>query len=193
MPATPADAEPLELADLRAWSRWLAKHHAKSDGVWLRIAKAGAPTSTILYPQALEEALCWGWIDGQKKGGEPYWLQRFTPRRARSIWSKVNCAKALALIEQGRMQAAGLAEVERAKADGRWERAYDSPGKSTVPPDLQAALDANPKALKMFATLNSANRYAVLWRVQTAKRAETRAKRIAMCVGMLEKGEVFHP
>jgi uncharacterized protein YdeI (YjbR/CyaY-like superfamily) len=186
--------EPLQFADAAAWQHWLQRHHATSDGVWLRIAKKGAGAEpTVSYGEALDIALCHGWIDGRKQGGEPYWLQRFTPRRARSIWSKTNCAKAEALIAQGRMQPAGLKEVERAKADGRWQRAYDSPAQASVLPDLQAALDAEPAARASFGTLNSANRYAVLWRVQTAKRPETRARRIAQLVAMLARGEVFHP
>ncbi|MED5618372.1 YdeI/OmpD-associated family protein [Ideonella sp. BN130291] len=196
MPTKTAPApteEPLRLHDTLAWERWLKRHHAGSDGVWLEIAKKGAPEPTLSYAEALEVALCYGWIDGQKKGGEPYWLQRFTPRRARSIWSKVNRAKAEALIEQGRMQPAGLKEVERAKADGRWADAYDSPSQASVSPELQAAFDANPKAAAFFATLDSTNRYAVLWRVQTAKRPETRAKRIAQLVEMLARHEKLHP
>src|SRR5689334_19538311 len=136
----PVPEEPLSFADAAAWERWLRRHHAESDGIWMRIAKKGADEATVSYPEALEVALCHGWIDGQKKGGDPYWLQRFTPRRARSIWSKVNRAKAEALIAQGRMQPAGLKEVQRAKADGRWDDAYDSPGAAIIPPDLQAAL-----------------------------------------------------
>lgn len=178
----------------RSWETWLRKHHESSDGVWLLIAKRDAEHPTISYAEALQIALCFGWIDGQKKGvDEQHWLQRFTPRRARSIWSKVNRSKALVLIEQGRMQAAGLREVERAQADGRWADAYDSPSTASVPPDLQAALDLDVKAKAFFETLNSANRYAVLWRVQTAKRAGTRAKRIAKFVAMLARHEKLHP
>jgi uncharacterized protein YdeI (YjbR/CyaY-like superfamily) len=178
----------------RSWEAWLRKHHESSDGVWLLIAKRGAEHSTVDYAEALETALCFGWIDGQKKGLDAqHWLQRFTPRRARSILSKVNRAKALALIQRGRMQAAGLREVERAQADGRWADAYDSPRNATVPPDLQAALDNDVKAKAFFETLKGANRYAVLWRVQTAKRAETRAKRIAQFVAMLARHEKLHP
>jgi uncharacterized protein YdeI (YjbR/CyaY-like superfamily) len=178
----------------RSWETWLQKHHESSDGVWLLVAKRGAERPTVSYAEALETALCFGWIDGQKQGLDAqHWLQRFTPRRARSIWSKVNRAKALALIEKGRMQAAGLREVERAQADGRWADAYDSPSNATVPPDLQAALDINVRAKAFFETLDGANRYAVLWRVQTAKRAETRAKRIARLVAMLARREKLHP
>jgi uncharacterized protein YdeI (YjbR/CyaY-like superfamily) len=189
-PDTPASRH----TNQRSWETWLRKHHESSDGVWLLIAKRGAESPTISYAEAIETALCFGWIDGQKKGlDSQHWLQRFTPRRARSIWSKINRAKALALIKQGRMQAAGLKEVERARADGRWAGAYDSPSNATVPADLQAALDINAKAKAFFETLNGANRYAVLWRVQTAKRAETRAKRIAQFVAMLARHEKLHP
>lgn len=187
-----ATGEPLQFDDAPAWERWLRRHHEHSDGAWLRIAKAGTAASTVSYAEALEVALCYGWIDGQKKGGAPFWLQRFTPRRARSIWSKVNREKALKLIEQGRMQPAGQREVERAQADGRWEQAYDSPRTADVPPDLQAAFEAHPKAARFFETLGSANRYAVLWRVQTAKLPQTRQRRIEQLVEMLGRGETVH-
>jgi uncharacterized protein YdeI (YjbR/CyaY-like superfamily) len=145
----------------------------------------------VSYDEALEAALCYGWIDAQKRPESGLaWLQRFTPRKAKSIWSKINRQKALALIEAGRMQPAGLEQVERAKQDGRWESAYDSPSTAAIPDDLQAALDRNPRAKAFFATLDSANRYAVLWRVQTAKRAATRAQRIGKFVDMLAKHQV---
>lgn len=153
----------------KAFEAWLKKHHATSDGLWLKIAKRGSDEPSVTYPEAVEIALCWGWIDGQKKGlDDQHFLQRFTPRRARSIWSKTNVDKAEALIEAGRMQAAGQAQIEAAKADGRWARAYDGARTSRVPEDLLAALEAEPKAKAFFATLNAANRYAVLWRIQTA-------------------------
>jgi uncharacterized protein YdeI (YjbR/CyaY-like superfamily) len=190
---SPSAPAPLHLRSQREWEAWLRKHHADTDGAWLRIAKAGAPEASVSYAEAIESALCWGWIDGQKKGlDDAWWLQRFTPRRARSIWSKINCAKAEALVANGRMQPAGLQEIERAKADGRWDEAYDGARSSTVPDDLQAALDAQPAARAFFATLDGANRYAVLWRVQTAKKPETRAKRIELLVGMLARGEKIH-
>lgn len=192
MPAPPA-ADPLRFATQRAFETWLRKHHASSDGIWLLFAKAGADEPTVTYPQAIEVALCWGWIDGQKKSFDEHcWLQRFTPRRARSLWSKINRGKAEALVEAGRMQPAGQAEIDRAKADGRWDAAYDGARTSSVPDDLQAALDAEPRARAFFATLNATNRYAVLWRVQTATKPETRAKRIATLVAMLARGEQFH-
>lgn len=184
---------PRRFATARGWQSWLAKHHAKSDGLWLLIAKAGAPQRTLSYAEAVEVALCYGWIDGQSRGGDPYWRQRFTPRRARSLWSRINCERAQALIEAGRMAPAGLAEVQRAQADGRWQAAYDSPSRATVPPDLAAALAAEPRAAAFFAQLDGTNRYAVLWRVQTAKRAATRARRIEQLVGMLARGETVHP
>ena len=158
------------------------------------MAKKDSGTPSVTYAEAIEIALCYGWIDGQKQSHSvEAWLQKFTPRGKKSIWSKINREKAVALIESGRMQATGLAEVKRAQADGRWEQAYDSPSTATVPPDLQAALNKNARAKAFFATLESRNRYAILWRVQTAKKAETRAKRIALFIQMLERGEKIHP
>ncbi len=185
---------PIELfKDQKHWATWLDKHHADSPGAWLRLAKKGSGISSVSYAEALEVALCYGWIDGQKKSyDEDSWLQKFTPRGDRSLWSKVNREKAEELIRTDRMKPAGLAAVERAKENGRWEAAYDSPGKATVPDDFQAELDRNPKAREFFATLNSANRYAILWRIQTAKKAETRAKRIQQFIEMLERGEKIH-
>jgi uncharacterized protein YdeI (YjbR/CyaY-like superfamily) len=160
----------------------------------LEIARAGALEATIGYDEAVEIALCYGWIDGQKKAKDAMcWLQRFTPRRPRSLWSKVNRARAEALIAAGRMQPSGQAEIDRAKADGRWDAAYDSARTAAMPADLQAALDAQPKAGAFFSTLDAANRYAVLWRVQTAKKPETRARRIETLVAMLARGEKIHP
>ena len=193
MPAAPAAIAPVPFKTAKAFETWLKKHHATSDGLWLKIAKKGADEPSVTYPQAVEIALCWGWIDGQKKGlDDQHFLQRFTPRRARSIWSKINVDKVAALTEAGRMQPAGQAQIDAAKADGRWAQAYDGAKTSTVPDDLQAALDANPEAREFFATVNASNRYAVLWRVQTAVKPETRAKRIAQLVEMLARGEVVH-
>ncbi|MGJ7555330.1 YdeI/OmpD-associated family protein [Variovorax sp. RB3P1] len=189
-----AHDDPVECANVAAWKRWLGKHHASAAGVWLRMAKKGSGVASIDHPQALEEALCHGWIDGQRKGDDDtYFLQRFTPRTKRSTWSQINRDKALRLIEEGRMQLAGLAEVERAQADGRWEAAYEASRTATVPPDLQAALDANPEAAQFFATLDARNRFAVLFRTQGAKKPETRARRIGKFVEMLAKGEKIHP
>ena len=186
--------ETLSFADARAFDAWLARHHATHEGVWLKLAKKGAGVPSVSYAEAIEVALVWGWIDGQKRAlDERFWLQKFTRRGARSLWSKINRDKATALIAAGKMQPAGLAEVERARRDGRWERAYDGARTSTVPDDLAAALARNARAKKLFATLDAANRYAILWRVQTAKKAETRARRIAELVAMLARGEVLHP
>lgn len=192
--AMASEPEPLRFATARAFEAWLRQNHAASDGVWLLIAKAGAGEPTVTYPQAVEIALCHGWIDGQKKALDACnWLQRFTPRRVRSLWSKANREKAEALIAGGRMQPSGMAAIERAKTDGRWDVAYDSARTSTVPPDLQAALDGQPRATAFFSTLDAANRYAVLWQVQTARRAETRSRRIETLVAMLARGEKIHP
>jgi uncharacterized protein YdeI (YjbR/CyaY-like superfamily) len=188
--ATTPEYPELSFADAKAWERWLKREHARSPGVWMRIAKVKSGESTVQYPEALEVALCWGWIDGQKKGiDETWWIQKFTPRGKRSIWSKVNQEKVAALIDAGRMQPPGLAEIERARADGRWDAAYASSSKAEVPPDLQAALDAEPEAKAFFATLKGMQRYAILFRTHQAKRPETRAKRIAQFVEMLKRGE----
>jgi uncharacterized protein YdeI (YjbR/CyaY-like superfamily) len=185
----------LTVADGAAWRAWLEEHHGEGSGVWLTLAKKGAAEPTILtYDQALEEALCHGWIDGQIRGGdESSYRQRFTPRGPRSGWSKRNVAIAERLIAEGRMQASGLAAVERAKADGRWDAAYAGPASIEVPADLAAALDARPVAREMFHSLNGRNRYAVLYRIETAKRAETRSRRIEQFVAMLERGETIYP
>ncbi|WP_422823457.1 YdeI/OmpD-associated family protein [Variovorax rhizosphaerae] len=183
----------LECASAAKWAAWLRRHHAKSTGVWLRLSKKGADRATLTYAEALDLALCHGWIDARSQSeGEHYWLKRFTPRASRSIWSKINCEKAMKLVQAGRMQPAGQSEIDRAKADGRWDAAYDGARASTIPPDLQAALDAEPRAAAFFATLDSTNRYAVLFRTQTAKKPETRAKRIAQFVAMLARGEKLH-
>ena len=190
---TPPSPDSTLFKNAKAFEAWLKKHHASSDGLWLRIAKKGADQPSVTYPEAVEIALCWGWIDGQKKGlDDQHFLQRFTPRRARSIWSKINVDKVAALIEAGRMQPAGQAQIDAAKADGRWDKAYDGARTATMPADLQAALDANAKAGKFFATINASNRYAVLWRVQTAVKPETRARRIEQLVDMLARGEAPH-
>lgn len=184
----------IEFPTAKAWIKWLAKNHAISTGVWVRLGKKSCDRPMLVHPEALDAALCYGWIDAQRRSEtETTWLQRFTPRSKKSIWSKINCAKALALIEAGHMQPAGVAEVERAKADGRWEAAYDSHRTSTVPDDLSAALEASPSAKAFFGTLNATNRYAVLWRIQTTKTAVTRAKRIRLIVEMLERKEKYHP
>ena len=190
----PAPELPIILFDDQAaWTEWLDEHHADSPGVWVRHAKKGAPYASVSYAEALDVALCYGWIDSQKKTFDQHsFLQKFGPRGARSIWSKVNREKIQALIDAGRMKPAGIQAVESAKADGRWDAAYDPASTATVPDDLQAALDAKPKAKEFFATLNGANRYAILFRVQTAKKPETRAKRITALVEMLERNEKIH-
>jgi uncharacterized protein YdeI (YjbR/CyaY-like superfamily) len=176
------------------WAAWLDKNFAKHPGLCLRIAKKDSALHSVTYKEALEVALCYGWIDGQKKPeSEDAWLQKFGPRSPRSIWSKINREKALALIKSGEMQPAGLAAIESAKKNGRWEAAYDSPAGSTVPADFQAALDASPKAEEFFKILNRANRYAILWRIQTVKKAETRTRKIEHFIGMLERKEKLHP
>jgi uncharacterized protein YdeI (YjbR/CyaY-like superfamily) len=181
------------LKDQREWEKWLDRNHESSDGVWLRLAKKGSKNPTLTYAEALEAALCYGWIDAQKRAeSESAWLQRFVRRRPRSIWSKINREKALALIAAGRMKAAGMAEVTRAREDGRWDAAYDSPKTATVPTDFQKALDGSRRAKAFFKTLNAANRYAILWRLQTAKKPETRARHIEKFIQMLEKGETLH-
>jgi uncharacterized protein YdeI (YjbR/CyaY-like superfamily) len=185
----------LIVSDASAWLEWLGENHADPAGVWLVLAKKGTEEPTSLtYDQALEEALCHGWIDGQaRRRDEGTYRQRFTPRRKRSAWSKRNTGLAERLRAEGRMHPAGQAEVERAKADGRWEAAYAGPATIEVPPDLTEALAAEPKAQAMFETLNSQNRYAILYRIATAKRADTRARRIGEFVAMLARGETVHP
>ena len=185
-----ATGDVLAFASKDAWQSWLAKEHAASDGIWLKIAKKSSAVDSVTYAEALEVALCYGWIDGQKQPfDERHWLQRFTPRRARSRWSKINRDAAENLIAAGKMQSAGMREVERAKADGRWAAAYAPQKTATVPDDLQRALGKNAKARKFFETLDSRNRYAILYRIQDAKRPETRARRIAQFVEMLATGQ----
>lgn len=184
----------LTFFDQNEWDNWLAQNGGTSTGIWLRLAKKGAEQPTLTYEQALESALCHGWIDGQKQAeSEKYWLQRFTRRSAKSIWSKLNKDRAEALIAAGRMHPSGMLEIEKARKDGRWEVAYTSASNSVVPDDLQAALDANPKASAFFTTLNGRNRYAILFRVQNAKTPATRGRKIAEFVSMLNRGETFYP
>jgi uncharacterized protein YdeI (YjbR/CyaY-like superfamily) len=185
----------LIVRDAAAWRAWLAKHHANPAGVWLVLAKKGTEKPTSLtHDQALEEALCHGWIDGQAgRRDDATYRQRFTPRRRRSAWSKRNTRIAERLLAEERMHPAGHAEVERAKADGRWEAAYAGPASMEVPADLAEALAAEPKAQAMFEALNSQNRYAILYRIATAKRAETRARRIEQFVTMLARGKTVYP
>ncbi|HZS09660.1 MAG TPA: YdeI/OmpD-associated family protein [Blastocatellia bacterium] len=176
------------------WAVWLDKNHARSSGLWLRLAKKASGVESVSYAEALEVALCYGWIDGLKKSyDETSWLQKFTPRGARSMWSKINREKAEELIKSGRMKPAGLKAIENARQNRRWETAYDSYRTATVPDDFQAELDRNRRAKAFFATLDRTNRYAVLFRIQTARNAETRAKRIEQFILMLEKHEKLHP
>jgi uncharacterized protein YdeI (YjbR/CyaY-like superfamily) len=183
----------LPFASQSKWADWLAKQHDKSAGVWLKLAKKDSDIPSVTYNEALEIALCYGWIDGQKNSfDENYFLQKFTPRRPKSAWSKINVEKVESLIASGQMKPAGLKAIEAAKADGRWAQAYSSQKNTPMPEDFQAELDKNKKAKAFFATLNSVNRYSFLFRIQTAKKAETRAKRIQQFVEMLEKKEKFH-
>ncbi|MFP2896539.1 YdeI/OmpD-associated family protein [Corallococcus sp. 4LFB] len=180
-------------ASEKAWEQWLEKHHADAPGVWVKLAKLESGIPSVTYAQALEVALCYGWIDGQKGALDAeYWLQRFTPRGPRSKWSKINRGKVEALVAAGRMKAAGLREVEAARADGRWEAAYAGAKTIEVPADLTLALEKRPKAQAFFATLKSANRYAILYRLHEAKKPETRARRLEKFVAMLEAGETLH-
>ncbi|HWB57341.1 MAG TPA: YdeI/OmpD-associated family protein [Gaiellaceae bacterium] len=191
---TGKDGKPiLDFASQAEWEAWLEAEHASSDGVWLRFAKKGSGVTSVVYAEALDVALCYGWIDSQvARYDERFYLQKFTPRRSRSKWSRINRAKIETLAKAGRMKPAGLEQVELAKADGRWDAAYASPANAEVPDDLEAALAASPKAAELFATLSQANRYAIIYRLEDAKRPETRARRLEALVGMLERGETFH-
>ena len=195
---TAREGEPtpeLVVADLAAWRCWLADHATASDGVWLVLAKKGTTQPTSLtYDEALDEALCHGWVDGQLAGGpEGTFRRRFTPRRARSTWSKRNVAIVERLVAEGRMRPSGLAAVQRAQADGTWDAAYAGAATIAVPEEFQAALAANRAASAVFARLDAANRYAVLYRITTARRPDTRARRIEQLVDMLAQGETIHP
>ena len=175
------------------WNVWLKKNHKQTTGLWLKISKKGSGISSVTYYEALEEALCFGWIDGQKQSyDDKYFLQKFTPRRPRSIWSKVNVEKVASLIAAEKIQPSGIAAIEAAKADGRWDNAYDSHRTITISADFQAALDANAKAKTFYETLNKTNTYPMLWRIQTAQKAETRQSYIQKFISMLENGEKLH-
>lgn len=184
----------LPFATSAAFDRWLAVHHGKAAVVWIKYAKKGSGEPSITLTEAVDVALCYGWIDGQSKSlDERYYLQRFTPRRPASKWSKINRVRVARLIEEGRMRPAGLAEVDRAKADGRWDAAYDSPKTAVVPDDLTRALARHPTAKAAFAKLDAMNRYAILYRLQTAKQPQTRARQIETFVAMLEAAKTLHP
>lgn len=189
-----SEPETSTFATQESWREWLQEHQTLADGVWLRMFKKGSGVPSITYAEALDEALCVGWIDGQKRSfDDTSWVQRFVPRRARSMWSKVNRQHVQRLIDEGRMQEAGLREIEKAKADGRWDAAYDSSSTATPPEDFRLALAANEAARAFFEQLNRPNVYAILYRIQTAKKPETRERRIATFVEMLAKGEKLHP
>lgn len=190
----PKDNRPiLSFAKAKDFEAWLKKNHATSDGMWLRFYKKASGVATISYIEAVEVGLCFGWIDAVMNSfDEQSYIQRFTPRRPKSIWSKVNIDRVGRLIEEGRMKTPGLKQIEAAKADGRWEAAYDSPANTTMPEDFLQRLGKNAKANKFFKTLNKANTYAIAWRLQTAKKPETRLKRMNLILEMLAKGEKFH-
>jgi uncharacterized protein YdeI (YjbR/CyaY-like superfamily) len=183
----------ISFADPRSFERWLEAQPADAAGVWIKFAKKGAARATLTKAEATDAALCHGWIDGKlEKYDNHHWLVRFTPRKERSKWSALNRERALTLIKEGRMRPAGLAQIEAAKADGRWKAAYASASRAEVPKDLQKALAENPKASAFFATMNSRNRYAILYRIGNVKKAETRARKIAEFIAMLERGETIH-
>ena len=193
-PRTKAAAAPKRLfKDQKAWAEWLEKNHSRTSGFWLRIVKKNSGLKSVSYQEALETALCFGWINGQKlPENERTWLQRFVPRSEKSIWSKINCEKALALIQSGRMEVAGLQAIEHAKKNGRWDSAYDSPSRASVPADFAAALGDHPRAKEFFENLDRANRYAILFRIQNVEKAETRARKIKQFIEMLECHEKIH-
>jgi uncharacterized protein YdeI (YjbR/CyaY-like superfamily) len=191
--ATKDDADFIAFPSQREWARWLAKNHADSMGVWLRFFKKTGGTPSVSHTEALAVALCYGWIDGQlKKHDEESWLRKFTPRRPKSIWSKRNRELVEHLAAAGQMKPAGLKEMDAAKADGRWDRAYDSPSNMTLPADFLRELTKNKNARLFFKALSKANRYAIAWRLQTAKKPETRDKRMKAIIAMLAKGQAFH-
>ena len=190
--STGPDLPIVELPDQRAWRAWLEANHGSEAGVWLKFAKKGSPAATVSYGEAVEEALCFGWIDGQARSfDEHFYLQRFTPRRAKSKWSQINREKATRLLERGRVHPAGLAHIEAAKADGRWDAAYPAASAATVPDDLQQALDRHPKAKEFFETLTGTTRYAFLYRLHNVTKPESRAKRIAGYIELLGEGKTL--
>lgn len=179
--------------DQSEWEKWMAANYAQLQGVWLKFAKKASGISSVTYAEALDVALCYGWIDGQSKSlDDTFYIQKFTPRRAKSMWSKRNIGKAEEFVAAGKMKPAGFAAIEAAKADGRWQQAYDSPSNMQMPDDFKAELDKHPKAKAFFEKLDKSNRYAVLWRIQTAKKAETRKARIETLTAMLSRGEKIH-
>lgn len=194
MPRTKRDLPIIAFKTQKAWETWLASQPGTSKGLWLKLAKKSSGIASVSQPEAIETALCYGWIDGQLDAfDDDYWLIRFTPRKPKSKWSDKNRAKALQLIKQGRMKPAGMDEIERAKADGRWDAAYAPQSTAAIPDDLRAALEKSKKARDFFETLDSRNRYAILYRIHTVKKADTRAQRIAKYVSMLSRGETIYP
>ncbi|MEI3800391.1 MULTISPECIES: YdeI/OmpD-associated family protein [unclassified Chitinophaga] len=191
--ATPKELPELFFETQQQWEKWLAKHHTQEDGVWLRMYKKDSKIPSINYAQALEEALCYGWIDGMAKSvDETSYIQKFTPRRPKSIWSERNTKHIARLTAEGKMKPAGIRQVELAKADGRWENAYATQSEATIPDDFMAALKKNKKAAAFFETLNKQNKFAIYFRLQNAKKPETRAKRIVDFIAKLERQEKFH-
>jgi uncharacterized protein YdeI (YjbR/CyaY-like superfamily) len=185
---------PVQLFSNQAkWRAWLEANHTQGQGVWLKIAKKDSGEKSVSYGEAVEEALCFGWIDGMvRKYDERFYIQKFTPRRKGSVWSKINVDKVQRLIENGKIHAAGLAAIEQAKTNGRWAAAYDSPTNSVPSTEFQAALDKHPKAKQFYGTLTKANKYAMNWQIQTAKKLETKQMRIEKFIAMLERGEKLH-
>lgn len=187
------ELETISFKTVKSFEKWLAKNHAKVSGIWLRFFKKDSGEKSITYKEAVDEALCYGWIDGQaNKYDDTSWIQKFTPRTTKSIWSKRNTDNVGRLTTLGKMQVSGLAEVEKAKADGRWEKAYDSPSNTEIPNDFMKELSKNKKAKTFFESLNKTNKYSITWRLQTAKKPETREKRMKVILDMLSKGEKFH-
>ncbi|HSA84411.1 MAG TPA: YdeI/OmpD-associated family protein [Patescibacteria group bacterium] len=193
MIATKKDLQILPFASQQAWEEWLSKNHTATQGLWLKIAKKASGIATVTYDEALEVALCYGWIDGQSKSiDENFYIQKFVHRGSRSMWSKRNCDIVTRLIKEKKMKQAGLAEIDAAKKDGRWERAYDSPKNMQIPDDFLQELGKNKKAEAFFKSLNKTNLYSIGWRLQTAKKPETRVRRMEAIIAMLAKGEKFH-
>ncbi len=191
--ATPPTAKMIDLATAAEFEQWLETNHQSQREIWLKIAKKGAERTSVSYDQAVDLALCFGWIDGQKAGfDDDHWLQRFTPRSRKSRWSQINREKAERLLAEGRIRPAGAAEIERARGDGRWDSAYFGPRQATIPVELQQELDHDPAAAAAFAELDAQNRYSIIWRINDAKRPETRARRVAKYLDMLRRGERIH-
>lgn len=185
--------KPILFSTDKDWEVWLSQHYTQVDGVWMKVAKKGAGAKSIAIGDALDIALCYGWIDGQRRAyDDTYYLQKYTPRRPKSLWSKVNIAKVEALIAAGRMQAPGFAAIEAAKTDGRWEAAYASQRTATMPPELETALNKSPGAKAFYDTLNKTNKYAIIWRLLTAKTEKTKGARLEKMIAMLEEGKTFH-